>query len=86
MKLIPQEIVDEAAEDVYNIRMELDGSPLSYDTEHVALLEKQLFKAGTAFAESEIIERLQLLIKSNEDDFDRGKGKYILQQFINGEI
>jgi hypothetical protein len=29
-----------------------------------------------------IIEDLELLIKLNEDDFDRGHGKYILYQFL----
>ena len=30
----------------------------------------------------EILEDLEMLILQNEDDFDRGKGKYILQNFI----
>lgn len=66
MKLIPQAIVDEAAEDVYNIRMELDGSPLAYDTEHVALLEKQLFKAGAEFAEKEVLKHITEIIIENQ--------------------
>ena len=30
----------------------------------------------------DILEDLEILILNNEDDFDRGKGKYILQNFI----
>ena len=30
----------------------------------------------------ELLDELEMLILNNEDDFDRGSGKYILQQFI----
>ena len=29
-----------------------------------------------------LLTDLEILIKTNEDDFDRGKGKYILRDFI----
>mgnify|MGYP001441088150 CR=1 FL=1 len=31
----------------------------------------------------DLLEDLEILITQNEDDFDRGGGKYILQQYIN---
>lgn len=30
----------------------------------------------------ELLEELDIFIKQNEDDFDRGKGKLLMQQFI----
>lgn len=32
----------------------------------------------------DIIEDLDLLVLQNEDDFDRGSGKYIVRQYIEG--
>lgn len=31
----------------------------------------------------ELLEDLEMLIINNEDDFDRGKGKFILREFIS---
>jgi hypothetical protein len=31
----------------------------------------------------ELLEDLEMLIINNEDDFDRGKGKHILREFIS---
>lgn len=40
------------------------------------------FKSGAEWMNRELIESIESLIIQNEDDFDRGKGKYILRQFI----
>ena len=32
---------------------------------------------------NEIIQDLEILILHNEDDLDRGQGKYIIQQYID---
>lgn len=43
------------------------------------------FKAHQELTKDKLftIEDLELLISLNEDDFDRGKGKYILEEFID---
>lgn len=52
---------------------ELSGEPLCQDTiiETIGLVQL------------DILDELIFLMVTNEDDFDRGKGKYILKEFIN---
>ena len=71
MKLIPQSEIEKAA---------LEYAKYNYDSTLLDIDDH--FEAGVEFAENHIIDQLNLLIQLNEDDFDRGKGKYILQQFI----
>ena len=46
------------------------------------LLKKQLETATKLTKMKNILEDLEILILQNEDDFDRGSGKFILQNFI----
>ena len=52
---------------------ELSGEPLTQESVIEAIEMVQL----------DILSELILLLHLNEDDFDRGKGKYILKEFIN---
>lgn len=76
MKLIPQSEIEKAA-----LNNSIQHYIMAYSDE-LHEYSKVDFEAGVKFAENHIIDQLSLLIQMNEDDFDRGKGKYILQQFI----
>ena len=76
MKLIPQSEIEKAA-----LNNSIQHYIMAYSDE-LHEYSKIDFEAGVEFAENHIIDQLNLLIQMNEDDFDRGKGKYILQQFI----
>jgi hypothetical protein len=53
------------------------------NTEEIIELMEGYVEEHTRVAFKELLENLEMLILQNEDDFDRGGGKYILRKWID---
>lgn len=52
----------------------------------IGRIESKIENITNANGHLEVLEELEMFTKLNEDDFDRGKGKHLLERFIENQL